>query len=253
MNLENQAAIVTGGASGLGEATARALHGAGAKVTLFDMDQEKGPAVADDIHGLYQAVDVRDEQSVTAALDAAEAAHGPARILVNCAGVGTAAKTAGSKGPHDYEAFRRVLEVNLFGTFNCIRLATHRMLSLEPLEDNERGVVVNTLSVAAYEGQIGQVAYAASKGGIASMTLPMARDLCKSGIRVCGIAPGLFLTPMLYRVSDDIRAELASNIPFPHRLGNPEEFAELALHICTNKMLNGENIRLDGALRMAPK
>lgn len=253
MKLEGTAAVVTGGASGLGEATARTLAAAGAKVTIFDLNEERGREVARAIGGAFAKVDVTDEQSVSAGLDSAAAAHGEARILVNCAGIAIGEKTVNKGAAHKLESFTKVIQINLIGTFNCIRLAATRMAALEPLADQERGVIVNTASVAAYEGQIGQVAYAASKGGVVSMTLPIARDLANDGIRVCTIAPGLFLTPMLRGLPQQVQDSLAATMPFPRRLGAVEEYAALARHICENVMLNGETIRLDGALRMAPR
>lgn len=253
MNLNGTAAIVTGAASGLGEATARGLAAAGAKVTIFDVNAEAGEAVASDIGGAFAKVDVTSEESVTAGLDAGEAAHGPARVLVNCAGVAIGEKTVGKGEPHGLPSFSKVVTINLIGTFNCLRLTAARMCALEPLEDGERGVIVNTASVAAMEGQIGQVAYAASKGGVVGMTLPVARDLSGNGVRCCAIAPGLFLTPMLKGLPQNVQDALGASVPFPSRLGDPAEYAALVQHICENRMLNGEVIRLDGALRMAPK
>ncbi len=253
MKLDKTAAIVTGAASGLGEATARRLAAAGAKVTIFDLNAERGEAVAKDIGGLFAKVNVTDEDSVTAGLDAAAAAHGDARILVNCAGIAIGEKTVGKGEPHALNSFTKVITINLIGTFNCIRLAAARMVALEPLEDGERGVIVNTASVAAYEGQIGQVAYAASKGGVVGMTLPIARDLAANGVRCCTIAPGLFLTPMMKGLPENVQESLGKSVPFPSRLGDPGEYAQLAQHICENRMLNGEVIRLDGAIRLAPR
>ncbi|RMF12310.1 MAG: 3-hydroxyacyl-CoA dehydrogenase [Alphaproteobacteria bacterium] len=253
MKLDGTAAIVTGGASGLGEATARGLAAAGAKVTIFDLNEERGQAVARDIGGLFANVDVTREDSVSAGLDAGAQAHGEARILVNCAGIAIGEKTVGKGQPHGLDSFSKVISINLIGTFNCIRLAAARMVALEPLEDNERGVLVNTASVAAFEGQIGQVAYAASKGGVVGMTLPVARDLAKEGVRCCTIAPGLFLTPMMKGLPENVQEALGKSVPFPSRLGDPAEYAALARHIIENRMLNGEVIRLDGALRMPPR
>jgi len=254
MEINGLSAIVTGGASGLGEATARCLAKAGAKVTIFDMNGERGPKVAADIKGHFEQVDVASAENVDAALDSAATRHGDARILVNCAGIAIGEKTVGRDNiPHDLDRFKKVVEVNLVGTFNVIRLTTARMAALAPLETTERGVVINTASVAAIEGQIGQVAYSASKGGIVGITLPIARDLAGLGIRVCTIAPGLFLTPMMKGLPEDVQESLGASVPFPSRLGNPDEYASLARHICENAMLNGEVIRLDGAIRMAPR
>lgn len=253
MKLDGIGAIVTGAASGLGEATARALAAAGAKVTIFDLNADAGEAVAKDIGGLFAKVDVTSEDSVTAGLDAAEQAHGPARVLVNCAGIAIGEKTVGKGEPHKLDSFSKTITINLIGTFNCIRLTAARMCDLDPQEDGERGVIVNTASVAAYEGQIGQVAYAASKGGVVGMTLPIARDLAGNGVRCCTIAPGLFLTPMMKGLPQNVQDALGESVPFPSRLGDPSEYAALAQHICENRMLNGEVIRLDGALRMAPR
>ncbi|WP_321389531.1 3-hydroxyacyl-CoA dehydrogenase [Emcibacter sp.] len=254
MDIQGKVAIVTGAASGLGDATARALAAAGAKVAVFDLNREGGEKVATEIGGAYFEVDVTSEDSVTAALDGVEAQFGAPRILVNCAGIAPAQKTVGKENaPHDFNLYKKVLEVNLFGTFNCVRLAAARMAAQEPLEGLERGVIVNTASVAAFDGQIGQVAYASSKAAIAGMTLPIARDLCKLGIRICTIAPGIFGTPMLLGLPQEVQDSLGASVPFPSRLGKPEEYAALARHIVENQMLNGETIRLDGALRMAPK
>lgn len=253
MIIKGTAAIVTGGASGLGAATARRLAANGAKVTIFDLNVEQGEKMAAEIGGLFARVDVTDEASVNAGLDKAAKAHGRARILINCAGIAIGEKTVSKGQPHALSSFSKVVTINLIGTFNCIRLAAAHMTGLEATANGERGVIVNTASVAAFEGQIGQVAYAASKGGVAAMTLPIARDLSRDGIRVCTIAPGLFLTPMLEGLPEDVQKSLAVSVPFPSRLGRPDEYAQLAQHICENEMLNGETIRLDGALRMAPK
>jgi NAD(P)-dependent dehydrogenase (short-subunit alcohol dehydrogenase family) len=253
-------AIVTGGASGLGEATARRLAGAGAKVAIFDRDAERGGKVADEIGGRFCAVDVTDEGSVDEGLKAARAAHGQERILVNCAGIAIGRKTAsrnrktGEIEAHGRSEFSKVVAVNLIGTFHMIAKCAAGMLALDPLDQQgTRGVIVNTASIAASDGQIGQVAYAASKGGIVGLTLPVARDLARDGIRCCTIMPGLFRTPMVAGLPDDVRASLAAGIPFPARFGDPDEYARLVQHIVENDMLNGECIRLDGALRMAPK
>jgi len=256
MEIRGVAAVVTGGASGLGEATARALAERGARVAILDLGHSKGAEVAASIGGdaLFCEADVSDEEQVGEALDRAREAFGGLRINVNCAGIGWASRTVGKGNePHHLGAFRKVLEVNLLGTFNVLRLAAARMAENEPDAGGERGVVVNTASIAAYDGQIGQVAYAASKGGIVGMTLPIARDLSKLGIRVCTIAPGLFATPLLMGLPEPAREALGASIPFPSRLGEPSEYARLACHIAENTMLNGEVIRLDGALRMAPK
>lgn len=251
MKINAMAALVTGGGSGLGEATARALAAGGAKVAL--LDRADSSRVAKDIGALAIACDVSDEASVEAAIAQAAAAHGEARILVNCAGIASGMKTIGKDGPHPLDLFRKVLEVNLLGTFNVIRLFAARCAALGPLEGGERGVIVSTASVAAFDGQIGQAAYAASKAGIAGMTLPIARDLARSGIRACTIAPGIFETPMLKGLPQEAQDSLGLQVPFPPRLGRPSEYAALALHIIENQMLNGETIRLDGAIRMAPK
>ncbi|GEQ98379.1 3-hydroxyacyl-CoA dehydrogenase [Iodidimonas gelatinilytica] len=252
MQLKDTAVIVTGGASGLGGATSRHFAAKGAKIAIFDLNAEKGAALAAEIGGLYAQVDVTDEASVSAALDMAQNAHGTARILVNCAGIGAAAKTVSRGEPHPLDSFKKVIEVNLIGTFNCIRLVAARMISAE-LMGEERGVIINTASIAAFDGQIGQVAYAASKGGIAGLTLPVARDLADKQIRCTTIAPGLFLTPLLMGLPEDARISLGKSVPHPARLGDPSEYALLAEQIVQNPMLNGETIRLDGALRMAPR
>ena len=256
MNIEGQSALVTGGASGLGAATARELARRGAKVAVLDRNGAGARALAAEIgHGaLGIECDITSGESVAAAIAAAKAAHGPARLLMNIAGIGTARRIVGKDGvAAPLEDFRRVVEVNLVGTYNVTRLAAAEMLKLEALEDGERGVVVCTASVAAFDGQVGQEAYAASKGGVVSMTLPMARDLAQFGIRVCTIAPGLFATPLMKTLPEAVQDSLAASIPFPKRLGKPEEFAALAAHIVQNTHLNGEVIRLDGALRMAPR
>jgi NAD(P)-dependent dehydrogenase (short-subunit alcohol dehydrogenase family) len=254
MNLQGQAALVTGGASGLGAETARQLARAGAKVAILDVNLELGQALAAEIGGKAFACDITDTASVQNALAAARDAHGPARVLVNCAGIGGAKRLVGKDGsPMPLEDFARIINVNLVGTFNVIRLAAAEMVAQAPLEDGERGVIVMTSSVAAYDGQIGQEAYAASKGGLASLTLPLARDLAQHGVRVMTIAPGLFLTPLLYKLPEEVQQSLAASIPFPKRLGKAEEFASLAVHIAANMSLNGEVIRLDGALRLPPR
>jgi NAD(P)-dependent dehydrogenase (short-subunit alcohol dehydrogenase family) len=254
MNIEGHAALVTGGGSGLGAATARELARQGARVTVLDVNEAGAQAVAAEIGGLGVKCDVTSAESVAAALAAARERHGPARILMNVAGIGTAKRIVqkdGSAAP--LEDFERVIRVNLVGPYNVARLFAAEAVKLEPLEDGERGVIVNTASVAAFDGQVGQEAYAASKAGVAGMTLPLARDLAQFGIRVCTIAPGLFLTPLLHQLPEEVQQSLAASIPFPKRLGKPQEFAELAAHIVRNGHLNGETIRLDGALRMAPR
>jgi NAD(P)-dependent dehydrogenase (short-subunit alcohol dehydrogenase family) len=254
MNIEGQAALVTGGASGLGAATARELARQGAKVAVLDRNAEGAKAVAAEIGGIGFGCDITDTASVLAALAAARAAHGPARLLMNVAGIGSAKRIVGKDGsPAPLEDFERVVRINLIGTYNITRLAVAEMVKLEPLQDGERGVIVNTASVAAFDGQVGQEAYSASKGGIVGMTLPLARDLAQFGVRVCTIAPGLFLTPLMAELPQAVQDSLAASIPFPKRLGKPEEFAELAAGIIRNLSLNGEVIRLDGALRMAPR
>lgn len=254
MRIEGHAALVTGGGSGLGAATARELARQGAKVTVLDVNLDAANAVAAEIGGLAVQCDITSADSVAAALAAAAERHGPARMLMNVAGIGTAKRIVqkdGSAAP--LEDFQRVIQVNLVGPYNVARLFAAEAVKLAPLEDGERGVIVNTASVAAFDGQVGQEAYAASKAGVAGMTLPLARDLAQFGIRVCTIAPGLFLTPLLHQLPQEVQQTLAASIPFPKRLGKPEEFAELAAHIVRNGHLNGETIRLDGALRMAPR
>ncbi len=254
MDIHGQSAFVTGGGSGLGEAVVRELARQGAKVTVFDLNLEGAQRVAQAVGGLACSGDVADAASVTAALDAATAAHGVPRIVMNIAGIGTARRIIGKDGsPAPLEDFERVLRVNLVGTYNVARLAAARIATLAPLADDERGVIVNTASVAAFDGQVGQEAYSASKGGVVGMTLPLARDLAQWGVRVCTIAPGLFRTPLLASLPEPVQQSLAASIPFPKRLGDPAEFAALAAHIVSNGHLNGEVIRLDGALRMAPR
>ncbi len=254
MNIQGQAALVTGGASGLGAATARELARLGARVAVLDRNAEGAAVVAAEIGGLGIECDITSTDSVLAALDAARAVHGPARLLMNVAGIGSAKRIVGKDGaPAPLEDFERVVRVNLIGTYNITRLAVAEMVKLEPLADGERGVIVNTASVAAFDGQVGQEAYSASKGGIVGMTLPLARDLAQFGVRVCTIAPGLFLTPLMAELPQAVQDSLAASIPFPKRLGKPEEFAQLAAGIIHNLSLNGEVIRLDGALRMAPR
>ena len=253
MNAEGQIAIVTGAGSGLGEATARALAARGARVAILDVGMERAQAVAADIGGIAVKCDVSSAESGVAAMAEVAQTLGAARILVNCAGIAIGAKTIGKEGPHPLDQYRRVIEINLIGTFNMIRLFADAAAKLEPLSGGERGVIVNTASVAAYDGQIGQAAYSASKGGVVGMTLPVARDLARSGIRVCTIAPGIFKTPMMAAMPQEVQDSLGAAVPFPPRLGEPSEYAALALHIVENQMLNGETIRLDGAIRMAPK
>jgi len=254
MKIEGQVALVTGGASGLGAETARELARRGAKVTVLDRNGDGAKAVAAEFGGLGIACDITSTESIVAALDASRAAHGPARLVMNIAGIGTAKRLISRDGtPMPIEDFRRVIEVNLVGTFNVIRLATAEIVKLDPLEDGERGVIVCTASVAAFDGQVGQEAYAASKGGLVALTLPLARDLSQFGVRVATIAPGLFLTPLMAELPQPVQDSLAASIPFPKRLGKPAEFAQLAASIIENMALNGEVIRLDGALRMAPR
>jgi NAD(P)-dependent dehydrogenase (short-subunit alcohol dehydrogenase family) len=251
MKIEGGSAVVTGGASGLGLATAQRLAKAGAHVVLIDLPSSAGAEQAAAIGGTFVPADVTDEQQVSTALDAA-VEHGPLRVAVNCAGIGTPGRVIGKKGVLPLEDFARVINVNLIGTFNVIRLAAVRMLDAEPV-DGERGVIVNTASAAAFDGQIGQAAYSASKGGVVGMTLPIARDLADKLIRVMTIAPGLFLTPMLMGLPPEAQESLGKQVPHPSRLGNPDEYAALVEHILANPMLNGEVIRLDGAIRMAPR
>lgn len=255
MRVEGAGALVVGGASGLGEATARALHAAGAQVVVADLNAGKGSALAEELGdgARFVEANVLEEAPVQAAVEAAAQAEGGLRISVCCAGIGWAQRTAGKQGPHDLEIFSNVIKVNLIGSFNVLRLAATAMSANEPGDGGERGVCVNTASIAAFDGQIGQVAYAASKGGLVGMTLPAARDLAGRGIRVVTIAPGLFDTPLLAALPEDARAALGAGVPFPQRLGQPSEYAQLAVQIVENPMLNGETIRLDGALRMPPK
>ncbi|TGQ32364.1 MULTISPECIES: 3-hydroxyacyl-CoA dehydrogenase [unclassified Mesorhizobium] len=253
MNPNGQIAIVTGGGSGLGQATAQALAAKGARVAILDIGIDRAAKVAADIGGVAIQCDVSNEGSGAAAVAEVTERLGAPRILVNCAGIAIGVKTIGKDGPHPLDQYRQVIEINLIGTFNMIRLVADRAAKLEPLEGGERGVIVNTASVAAYDGQIGQAAYSASKGGVVGMTLPVARDLARSGIRVCTIAPGIFKTPMMAGMPQEVQDSLGAAVPFPSRLGEPSEYAALALHIIENQMLNGETIRLDGAIRMAPK
>ena len=254
MDIEGKGAIVSGGASGLGEATVRRLHAAGAVVVIADVNPEKGEPLAEELGIAFVQTDVREEDQVQAAVDKAAEAEGGLRIAISCAGTGIPIKVASSKGPHPLDAFKVIIDINLVGTFNLMRLAAFSMLSSnEPDEEGERGVCINTASVAAFEGQVGQIAYSASKGGVVAMTITAARDLADKGIRVNTIAPGLFDTPLLGALPEDKRAALGAQVPFPSRLGRPEEYAQLAQQIAENPMLNGETIRLDGAIRMAPR
>jgi 3-hydroxyacyl-CoA dehydrogenase/3-hydroxy-2-methylbutyryl-CoA dehydrogenase len=253
MKVEGAGALVAGGASGLGEATARALVSAGAEVVIADLNTEQGEALATELEADFVAADVTDAEAVTAAVERAAQAPGGLRVSVCCAGIGWAERLARSRGPHDLECFSKVVGVNLIGTFNVLRLAAAAMIGNDPDVEGERGVCVNTASIAAFDGQIGQVAYAASKGGIVGMTLPAARDMASKGVRVMTIAPGLFDTPLLATLPEPARESLGAGIPFPSRLGRPEEYARLVLDIAANPLLNGETIRLDGALRMPPK
>jgi len=255
MQLSQAKAMVTGGASGLGGATVAQIHAAGGSVAILDLPTSKGEEVAAKLgeRAVFCPTDVTSEADVQKAVDTAVAKLGGVNVLVNCAGMGMAGRTISKNGPFPLEWFAKTIEVNLIGTFNCIRLAANQMSKNEPGESGERGVIVNTASVAAFDGQIGQAAYSASKGGVVGMTLPIARDLSSLGIRVVTIAPGTFDTPMLGMAPQEMRDALAAQIPFPRRLGDPKEFGALACHIVTNQMLNGETIRLDGAIRMAPK
>jgi 3-hydroxyacyl-CoA dehydrogenase / 3-hydroxy-2-methylbutyryl-CoA dehydrogenase len=254
MELEGIGALVAGGASGLGAATARELSSRGARVAVVDLDAEKAEALAGELEGAaHYRADVTNEAEVEAAVAAAVQEFGALRLTVSCAGIGWAERTVGRQGPAQLQPFETVVRVNLIGTFNVLRLAATAMAGNDPDDEGERGAVVMTASIAAWDGQIGQTAYAASKGGVASLTLPAARDLSRLGIRVCTIAPGLFDTPLLAALPEEQRSKLGEQIPFPPRLGKPEEFAGLACHIAENRMLNGETLRLDGALRMPPK
>ena len=259
MKLAGCSAVVTGGASGLGEATARALAAEGVKVAIFDMNAEKGEKVAAEIGGVFCNVNVTSDESVEAGFAKARAANGQERILVNCAGTGNAAKTAsraketGEIRHFPLDAFNMIIQINLVGTFRCIAKSAAGMLTLDPLEDGERGAIVNTASVAAEDGQMGQAAYSASKGGVVGMTLPIARDLMSEGIRVNTILPGIFNTPLMNGAPENVKAALAASVPFPKRLGHPNEYAALAVEMCRNSYFNGEDVRLDGAIRMAPR
>ncbi len=253
MDIANTAAVITGGASGLGEATARALAAKGCKVALFDLNEKRGTALATELGGIFVKADVTSEDSINAALDAAEARHGIARICVNCAGVGFPGKAVDRDGNAlPLAQYAKVIEINLIGTFNVASKFAARLSRADPVGE-ERGVIVNTASVAAFDGQIGQVAYSSSKGGVVGLTLPLARELARSAIRVMTIAPGLFLTPMLASLPEEAQKSLGAQVPFPPRLGNPAEYAKMVTSIVENPMLNGETIRLDGAIRMAPK
>jgi NAD(P)-dependent dehydrogenase (short-subunit alcohol dehydrogenase family) len=259
MELKGLSAVVTGGASGLGAATARALAKEGVKVAIFDRDSDKGEAVAAELGGVFCRVDVTDEASVDAGFAKARAAIGQERILINCAGTGNAIKTAsraketGEIKHFPLDAFNMIIQINLVGTFRCIAKSAAGMMTLAPTETGDRGVIINTASVAAEDGQIGQAAYSASKGGVVGMTLPIARDLSSEGIRVNTILPGIFNTPLLAAAPQNVKDALAAQVPFPKRLGNPEEYASLALEMCRNSYFNGEDVRLDGAIRMAPR
>ena len=255
MQIQGAGALVVGGASGLGEATARRLHADGARVTIADVNDEKGDALADELGEGAQFVhaDVTKAEELEAAADAAIELGGALRISMHCAGVGWAERTVTKRGPHQLQPFEIVIGINLIGTFNALRIAAARMAANEPDENGERGVCINTASIAAYDGQIGQIAYAASKGGVVGMTLPAARDLSSLGIRVNTIAPGLFDTPLLAALPQEARDQLGAGVPFPKRLGRPDEYADLAAFIVGNTMVNGEVVRLDGALRMPPK
>ena len=252
MNLKGVSAFVTGGGSGLGAATAKALAERGAKVAVFDLNGDNATKIAAEIGGTAISGDVSSESDGKAAIAKAVEANGPIRVLINCAGIGNAITTVNKNGPFPLDAFKKIIEVNLIGSFNMLRLAAEVMSKADPTGE-ERGVIVNTASVAAYDGQVGQAAYSASKGGIVGMTLPIARDLARFGIRVNTIAPGLFLTPLMKGLSEDAQRSLGAQVPFPPRLGDPSEYAMLAVHICENPMMNGETIRLDGAIRMAPR
>jgi len=259
MKLSGAAAVVTGGASGLGEATARALAKEGVKVALFDLNEARGAKVAEEIGGVFCHVDVTNDESVDNGFAKARAKHGQERILVNCAGTGNAIKTAsrdkesGAVKHFPLQNFDKIIQINLVGTFRCIAKSAAGMLTLEPMADGERGAIVNTASVAAEDGQIGQAAYSASKGGVVGMTLPIARDLSSEGIRVNTILPGIFNTPLLQGAPENVKAALGAQVPFPKRLGAPEEYASLALEMCRNSYFNGEDVRLDGCIRMAPR
>ncbi len=250
MEIQGNTFIVTGGASGLGEGTARMLAAKGAKVIIADLQQEKGEALAKELQGVFVRCDVTQAEDAQAAVDAAD---GALRGLINCAGIATAERTVNKTGPHNLDVFTRTIMINLVGSFNMIRVASNAMAQLDPLPTSERGVMISTASVAAYDGQIGQAAYSASKGGIVGMTLPIARDLARNGIRNMTIAPGIFGTPMMFGMPQEVQDALAASVPFPSRLGTPQDYARLACPIIENDMLNGEVIRLDGAIRLPPK
>ncbi|MFD2230273.1 SDR family NAD(P)-dependent oxidoreductase [Alkalimarinus sediminis] len=253
MNLQGVPAIITGGASGLGEGAARVLAAAGAKVTLLDLQIEKAEQLAAELGGIAIKCDVSNAESAEQAFAQSLAAHGPCGIAISCAGIGTAGRILGRDGPMDLSLFSKTINVNLVGTFNILRLAADQMQQREPNADGERGIIINTASIAAFEGQIGQAAYSASKGGVVGMTLPAARELARFGIRVNTIAPGLFKTPMMEAMSQEVQDALAAGLPFPSRLGHPEEFGKLALHMVENPIMNGETVRLDSAVRLQPK
>lgn len=253
MDIRGHAAIVTGGASGLGAATARMLAEAGARVAILDVNQKAAAEVAIEINGLALHCDVTSSEATEKAIAKAAADHGPARIVINCAGIGPAKRIVGRDGPMPLAEFARVIEINLIGTFNVMRLAAAAMQNVEPLQDGERGIIVCTASVAAYEGQIGQAAYAASKGGVVGLVLPAAREFAQFGIRITAVAPGIFSTPMLHALPEAAQQSLAASVPFPKLLGHPEQYAALVRHMIENRYLNGEVVRLDGALRMAPR
>jgi NAD(P)-dependent dehydrogenase (short-subunit alcohol dehydrogenase family) len=253
MELNGIGALVAGGASGLGEATARELAARGARVAIVDLNEDRGPRLAEELGGLFTSADVSDEERVSAAVDEAVEAFGGLRVAVSCAGIGWAERTVGKEGPAKLAPFETVVRVNLIGTYNVLRLAANARAAGDPDAEGERGAVVMTASIAAFDGQIGQTAYSASKGGVAGLTLPAARDLARFGIRVCTIAPGLFDTPLLAGLPEEAREALGEQIPFPSRLGRPEEYAQLACQIAENAMMNGEVVRLDGALRMPPR
>jgi len=253
MQIEGTSALVTGAGSGLGEATARHLAARGAHVAVLDLSESNAGAVAGDIGGLAVSADVADDKAIEAAFETVTAAYGTPRIVVNCAGIGTAGRIVGRDGPLPLADFDAVVRINLVGTFNVMRVAASAMQAIEPKADDERGIIVNTASVAAFEGQIGQAAYSASKGGIVAMTLPAAREFARFGVRVNVIAPGIFLTPLLYTLPEEAQAALAANVPFPRRLGDPAEFADAVQFVVENRYLNGETIRLDGGARLKPK
>jgi NAD(P)-dependent dehydrogenase (short-subunit alcohol dehydrogenase family) len=255
MQLHGSTFIITGGSSGLGAATARAFHARGARVVLADLNAELGEPLAGELGSasLFCRTDVTSEDEARAVIDLTRERFGAVNGLINCAGIGPAERVVGKRGPHRLETFSKVIQVNLIGAFNMIRLAAAAMATAAPTSSGERGVIINTASVAVWDGQIGQAAYSASKGGVVAMTLPLARELASSGIRICTIAPGLFQTPMMATLPPDIQESLGKSVPFPQRLGRPEEYAALAQHIVENEMLNGETIRLDGALRLPPR